>query len=138
MDESQLHALKDRRPQIRERWEALLRIERLHTPLADPDILVYLFDQTLDEVLSSLPGHVVGPVKPLPKCRSEVNPMKVYFPALEQALMEALVLVQTEMPELNRKARVEAVEELATTLHQIAQREITLYDKIFQSNPQCK
>ncbi|MCX6945946.1 MAG: hypothetical protein NT173_14495 [Opitutales bacterium] len=75
-----LQSLQAMRPKIRARWEALLRIERLHTPLANPDTLVFMFDLTLDEVLAALPGRAVHSPGPRPTCRNHHNPMRDYFP----------------------------------------------------------
>lgn len=130
MKESLLRALRDRRPQIRRRWEALLRLERVETALANPDTLVFMFDQTLDEVLAALPGRSTEPVQARPHCRCDCNPMRAYFPALEQALLETLVLVQTELPALGARARVAAVTELCTVLRRIARRELAVFDQI--------
>jgi len=135
MDESLLRALQERRPEIRARWETLLRIERVETPLANPDTLVYLFDQTLDEVLAALPDKSARPVRTRPKCRCECNPMRAYFPALEQALLETLVLVQAGLPRLSTKMRVGAVTELCTALRRIAERELTVFDQICRQRP---
>ena len=96
MNPDLLLRLQAMRPQIRARWEALLRIERLHTPLANPDTLVFMFDLTLDEVLSALPGRPVRSAGPRPVCRYDSNPMRAYFPALEQALLEALIHAQAD------------------------------------------
>ena len=132
MDQSLLRALERRRVQIRSRWKALLQIERVHTPLADPEILAHLFDQTLDEILGALPGAAPGPAQPPPRSRCACNPLRDYFPALEQALLEALVLAQAKQHKLSQDARVAAVDELRTTLRRIAQREIAVYDAICQ------
>jgi hypothetical protein len=132
MDESLLRALRKRRPEIRSRWEALLRIERVQTPLGSPDTLVFMFDQTLDEVLAALPGRAAGKVQPRPEPECHCNPMRVYFPALEQALMEALVLVQAEQPALTAVERVDAVTELCGTMRRIARREIAAFDGLCQ------
>lgn len=130
MDKSLLLALQERRSQIRARWETLLRIERVETPLANPDTLVFMFDRTFDEVLAALPAPPAEPLRSRPKCRCDCNPMRAYFPALEQALMEALVLVQAEHPALGAAERVGAVTELCTTLRRIAQKEIAAFDQI--------
>ncbi len=132
-----LRELEVMRPQIRARWEALLRIERLHTPLANPDTLVFMFDQTLDEVLGALPGRPVSSAGPRPTCRSERNPMRVYFSALEQALLEALIHVQAGQiaPEPAKHTaavaeRTAAVTEVCAALRRIARREIATLDQI--------
>jgi len=132
MNESLRCALQKRRPQIRGRWEALLRLERAQTPLGNPDTLVFMFDQTLDEVLAALPARPAGAVRPRPECECNCNPMRVYFPALEQALLEALVLVQSEQPALSADERVDAVAELCGTLRQVARREIAAFDGLCQ------
>lgn len=132
MHESMRCALQKRRPQIRARWEALLRLERPQTPLGNPDTLVFMFDQTLDEVLAALPARSAGAVRPRPECECHCNPMRVYFPALEQALLEALVLVQSEQPALSADERVAAVAELCGTLRRLARREIAAFDGLCQ------
>lgn len=132
MDESLLRALRSRRQQIRERWKVLLQIERVRTPLSDPEILAHLFDQTLDEILGALPGTVSGPAQPPPRSRCACNPMRDYFPALEQALLEALVLAQAKLPRLSPEARTASLDELRTVLRQIAHREISVYDTLCQ------
>lgn len=135
MHEKLLRALQERRPQICARWEALLRLEPVHTPLAHPDMLVYLFDLTLDEVLAALPKPPGRPVRSRPKCESDINPMRAYFPALEQALLEALVLAQWELRVLTTEARVATVTELCTVLRRIARREIAVFDEICRQGP---
>ena len=50
MQDELMSALLARRSQIRGRWEALLRVERASSPLANPDALVHLLDWTIDEV----------------------------------------------------------------------------------------
>ena len=119
--------------QIRSRWKALLQIERIHSPLADPETLAYLFDQTLDEILATLPGYVAGPVQPPPRSRCDCNPMKEYFVTLEQALLEALVWAQAKQHKLTQEARIAALDELRATLRRIARRELAVYDTICQT-----
>jgi len=131
--------LQSMRPQIRRRWETLLRIERLETALANPDTLVFMFDRTLDSVLSALPGRVVRSAGPRPICHSSRNPMRVYFTALEQALLEALILAQSAQPEPDSGSHQDAVAErtaaateLRAALRRIARREIRTFDQICQ------
>jgi hypothetical protein len=140
MDAELIRKLHDMRPQIRMRWEVLLRIERLHTPLANPDTLVYMFDQTLDSILAELPGKPRRSAGPKPTCQFENNPMRVYFTALEQALLEALVHAQSAQPKPEPGQHSQAVSkrtaaamELSATVRRIARREIKAYDEIYQS-----
>lgn len=135
MDRSLLRALHERRPQIRARWETLLRIERVETPLANPDTLVFLFDRTLDAVLAALPSRAPAPPRARLRCRCDCNPMRVYYFALEQALMETLIEIQTERPGLSARTRISSVTELCTTLRRIAQRELNVFDQICLQRP---
>lgn len=134
MNKTLLAALHQRRSEIRARWEALLRVEPVSTPLANPDTLVYLFDQTLDEVLGALPERAAVPLRPRarPTSQCDCNPMRAYFLSLEQALMETLVMIQAGLPELNPAERVASVTELCSTLRRIARREMAVFDGICQ------
>ena len=139
MNTELIRKLKAMRPQIRARWEALLRIARMNTPLANPDTLVFMFDPTLDAVLAALPGHAVRSVGPRPTCRFANNPMRVYFTALEQALLEALILAQSSIvkPQSVPHAAIVAermadANELNATVRRIARSEIKTLDQICQ------
>ncbi|AOS43322.1 hypothetical protein Verru16b_00365 [Lacunisphaera limnophila] len=131
------HALERRRPEIRARWEALLRLEKAPTALARPDTLVYLFDHTLAEVLSPEPGRGARPerVGERPECRSEGNPFRYYFAALEQSLLEALIWAQSEDPALTPTDKVASVGELCQQLRRVARREIGLFDRLCPAMP---
>jgi len=124
MQEAFIRALRSRRAQIRARWETFLRIEKVNTPLANPDTLVYLFDQTLDEVFAALhdtpvPRHPAPPAGPCEK-----NPLCAYFVAGEQALLEALILAQAGTHNLDPKERDADVAHLKHVMHRIARRDI--------------
>lgn len=118
-----LRTLRARRATIRSRWEALLRIERVTTPLANPDTLVYLFNQTLEEVFALLaaPGER-GPLVALHE-GCACNPFRAYYVAGEQALLEALVLAQAARPGAAAE-RAEAVADLKFAVNTIARRDI--------------
>jgi hypothetical protein len=124
MQEAFIRTLSARRVQIRARWEAFLRIERVNTPLANPDALVYLFDQTLDEVFAKLrdpsPRHTLGPLEPA----SGKNPLVAYFIAGEQALLEALVFAQADSQELDPAERDADLATLKSIMRTIARRDI--------------
>jgi hypothetical protein len=133
MQEVYLQSLRTRREQIRARWEALLRIERVKTPLANPDTLVYLFDQTLDEVFTAL-GEAPAQRHPVPPASAcEKNPLLAYFIAGEQALMEALVLAQAESNRLDPKERDADVAHLRQIMHKIARRDVGSLEGVLQS-----
>lgn len=133
MQEAFIRALEGRRAQIRARWETFLRIEKVHTPLANPDTLVYLFDQTLNEVFHALgtppPARSAAP----PAHASETNPLYAYFIAGEQALLEALILIQAGARDLDPKERDADVAHLRHIMHKIARRDIVSLEGVFHS-----
>lgn len=105
-----LRKLSARNAAICERWEALLRIEPVRTPLANPDALVHLIRTTVSEILraaAKLPASPVRSLKSvqsvrLPTCECGNNPYLAYFIAGEQAMVETLVLLQAELPPSDR------------------------------------
>jgi hypothetical protein len=124
MQEAFIRTLSGRRAQIRARWEGFLRVERVNTPLANPDTLVYLFDQTLDEVFRMLRHPPVRhPAAPLDHTSGQ-NPLVAYFIAGEQALLESLILAQAESRGLDPAERDADLAELKTVVRTIARRDI--------------
>jgi hypothetical protein len=131
-------ALSARRPQIRARWEDLLRAEKVTTPLANPDALVHLIDWTLDEVFRTLQS--LPPRRRLPRsprgtdadCPCGRNPLLTYFAAGEQSLQESLVLSQAQCLHLEPLERDTALHELNFTLRHIARREIGAFCALCQ------
>jgi hypothetical protein len=127
-----LQALRDRRKLIRKRWDALLRIERISTPLAHPDMLVRLIDGTLDEVFAVLRGRPGRDLRTRAvflaalhdQCRCGRNPFLSYFVAGEQALLETLILIQAAEPRMYLRPRETAVAELHLVVRRIARREV--------------
>jgi hypothetical protein len=132
MTESWTRALVARRREIRQRWEALLRLERTRSPMADPDNLIHLIDWTLDQVFGELRNrkapHRGGSFPRIAALRAPCacgrNPYLDHFLAGEQALIEALVLAQAREPSLDPEHRETAVAELYLALHQVAKREV--------------
>lgn len=140
MQDSLVAALRTQRSQIREHWEALLRVEPVASPLGHPDSLVHMLDWTLDEIFAALanplgrhrigrprPGHEAPPVCPCGR-----NPLLTYFAAGEQAMREALVLVQAQAPALDPIERDVAFDELNLILQQISRREIEAFCGVCQ------
>jgi hypothetical protein len=125
-------SLRQQRAVIRSRWEVLLRIERAPTPLALPDTLVHLFDHTFEEILQGLSSTHRTAGEPRPEAQCDCNPMRVYFAAFEQAVMEALILAQAEETSLSQEDRNASVRDLSTTVRRIARKEIALYDGLCQ------
>jgi len=132
MDDALRQRLAEKRSQIRARCELLLRIERVATPLGHPDTLVHLFDHTFDEILRSLRQGVEGSLEPRPEPACESNPLRAYFPALEQALLEALIMDQAVNAAVSSEEHRANAHELTVLLRRIAKREMVLYDGICQ------
>lgn len=127
-----IRALEERRAQIRARWEALLRIEKVTTPLANPDTLVFGLDQSLDEIFAMLhqpPSHIGD--KDAPQ-ETSPSPWRAYFRAGEQALLETLVLTQSEMQSLDPAARDTSFGKLKQVINNLTQREIGAWAAICQ------
>lgn len=101
-----------------------MRIERVTTPLANPDTLVYHFNHTLDEIFALLaaPGER-GPLLALHE-GCACNPFRAYYLAGEQALLEVLVLAQAARPGVTTADRADAVAELKFAVNTIARRDI--------------
>lgn len=92
--------LRHRRPRIRQRWETFLRLEKVTTPLANPDTLVFGVDRSLSEIFSALlrPGRLPPAGPATPECACGQHPLRAYYRAGEQAVLEALVLIQAARP----------------------------------------
>jgi hypothetical protein len=102
-----LQKLRARQPFIARHWEALLRVEPVNGPLANPDTLVHLIPQSMEAVFAALGRPLRAYSIPAPKdclldCRCGNNPYIAFYTAAEQAWVEALVLIQFEQPPFER------------------------------------
>jgi hypothetical protein len=140
MQEELVRALRAQRAETRARWETLLRIERVNTPLANPDALVFMIDWTLDEAFNELqhphirrrgPRAVDGTTARA-SCPCGRNPLLAYFAAGEQALEETLILEQARVTPVDPVQRDTAFCELKTTVRDIARREIEAFCAVCQ------
>lgn len=130
-----LWAFEAQRPAIRANWEHLLRIERINSPLANPDTLVHMLDLTLNELFRNLrawsPRRHHARLNE-PHCPCGRNPLLAYFAAGRQALREALVVAQSATTTLTASERDEALATLDQVFGQIARREIESFCAICQ------
>lgn len=133
-----LHHLRARRAHIRRNWATLLRVEPVTTPLAEPEVLVHLFDCTLSRIFASLNRL---PSEPLPlsfHCPCGLSPFLAYFRSAEQALLEALVLVHHKhASELSMNERARDLTDLITVIRSIGREEIALFGSICQHRQPC-
>lgn len=133
-----LHKLRARRSQIRRNWATLLRIEPVTTPLAEPQVLIHLFDRTLNRIFASLKRTNTEP-RPTPfHCPCGLSPFLAYFQTAEQVLLEALVQVHVRSaPETSAADRAQDVADLSAVIRSIGREEIALFGSICQHRQQC-
>jgi hypothetical protein len=98
--------------------------------LANPDTLVYLFDQTLDEVFERLADPLTRRSSAQLAEVSDKNTLVAYYKAGEQALLEALIQAQAKSPTLDPKWRDTDLAKLKLVLRTIARREIVAWEGI--------
>ncbi len=126
-----LHYLRARRTAIITQWEALLRVERVNGPLANPDTLAYLIPDSLEQVFTTLAKLSHDPFSrraakaPLPSCDCGNNPFLAYFVAGEQALVEGMVLLQAGLP-LDERHQSD-VGEIMLAVRRLARSEIDTF-----------
>ena len=140
MHDGFLRALQTQRPDLRQRWEALLRNERVNSPMAHPDTLVHLMDWTLDRLLDELrqpqfrrhTGNGVARSVGL-GCVCGKNPLLTYFSTAEQAIIETLLVDSTDLVAVSGIERSSSLEDLKAALHAVARREIDSFCAVCQS-----
>jgi len=134
MQDQIVHALCAQRAQIHAHWETLLRTERVTSPMANPDTLVFLIDSTLTEIFAALHGDGARHrnQRSAFECPCGRNPLLAYFVAGEQVMLEALILIQASTPGLQPAERDAAMGELLTLVRSIARREIKAFCAVCQ------
>lgn len=126
-----LRDLQARSGDIRRRWETLLHVEPVSGPLANPDAMQHLIPQTLEQVFTMLakpartPVSIMAAKAQVPKCGCGHNPYLTYFIAAEQALVEAVILLESELPVADR--RQSDVAEMMYAVRRLARLEIDTF-----------
>lgn len=127
-----LKRLCARKDEIQRRWEILLRVEPVSGPLANPDALMHLIPETMVRTFESVVEPSDGTVsmaearaETLPGCLCGNNPYLAYFLAAEQALTEALIHVQADLPAEERSER--DVAQLVVSIRRQARAEIEAF-----------
>jgi hypothetical protein len=139
MEESLVQPLQARRAEIRSRWNDLLHVERALSPLAHPDTLVYLLDETLEKIFSGLSSAgkkmhpaPLAPAPAWPHCDCGRNPFLRFYVAGEHAILEALVIIQAEIHMRDANARDRAVLELYAVVRRLARHDVELFCSLCQ------
>jgi len=135
-----MNRLCAQRSALHARWDALLRTERVTTPLAYPDALVHLIDWALDQIFSALRDpatrrkaeHAGGRAAARPECPCGRNPLLAFFLAGEQTMLEALVLEQAAHLPIDPNDRDAALNELYYVIRAIARREVDAFCSVCQ------
>jgi hypothetical protein len=140
MHDSFLHALLTQRSNLIQRWEELLRAERVTSPLADPDSLVHLMNWTLDSLFSELKQpqyrrHRDRSTRGNPRqhCICGLNPLLGYFATSEQAITELLFVSEQSLAFLGPTELSSSLIDLKTALNEVARREIESFCAVCQS-----
>lgn len=111
-----MQAVRRRRAAICKRWDVLLRLERVSSPLANPDTLVHMIPGALDQILARAAepphcemtmGQAVGLKFPICECGN--NPYLAFYIAGEQAIVEAVVWAQSESADRAQESDVASV-----------------------------
>lgn len=134
MEESLVQPLQARRAEIRSRWSDLLHVERALSPLAHPDTLAFLLDETLENIFTGLSSAVgqKNPAPAWPRCACGLNPYLRFYVAGELALLEALVIIQAEIHMRDANARDRAVLELYAVVRRFACNDVELFCSLCQ------
>ena len=140
MHDGFMRALQTRRPDLLQRWESLLRAERVSSPMAHPDTLVHLMDWTLDRLLDELRQPQFRRHSANGNQRSAgmgcvcgKNPLLTYFSTAEQAVIETLLVDEDDLADISSLERSASLADLKAGLHAVARREIDSFCAVCQS-----
>jgi hypothetical protein len=138
MEPQLVENLRQQRRRIRQRWETFLRLEKAATPLANPDTLVFGVDRSLDEIFTALRrprARAKAPCAAAPDCACGRHPLRAYYRAGEQAILEALVLLQARRAPLPAAVRDREFAEVKAVVTTLAHRDVTALAKVCQLGP---
>lgn len=133
-------ALQRHRDDLRQRWETLLRAERVTSGMANPDSLIYLMDWTLDQLMDEVrqshyrrreTHRITGGARSFCVCGK--NPLLAYFATAEQAIVEVLFLAEANLNKLTPLERNASLDDLKSALNEVARRDIESFCSVCQS-----
>jgi hypothetical protein len=128
-------ALEGRRATVRHFWEASLRRVPVSTPLANPDALVFMMDETMDALFAAarsrslrhwLVADPVAHIQSSASFRCGFNPLAAYFLAGESALVSTCGLIKAEPP-LTENGLLNSQRELLFVFRVLAHRELNAF-----------
>lgn len=133
-----LRALVEQRASIKQRWRAVLQAAPTHTPLANPVLLAYMIDETLEELLwevmypkasthRSEPALTVALARSCSGCG--LNPYIGYFLAGEAALVGTIKMMEPTS-QLTENDILCAETELLFTFRVMSHREVNAFCEI--------
>lgn len=114
------------------RWIELLLVEPVSSPLANPRTMIFMLDETMDEVFEYLQRNGAPRVVEAVRCECGLNPYLAYFRAGVQAWHEALVWVQAESGRITPHERDHAFGRVDSIIRGIARREIATFSALCQ------
>jgi hypothetical protein len=144
MKQGYLEALDSHRAEIRRKWEILLRAAPATTPLGHPDTLVFLMDDSLQQLFSLfrsrsthqwLSRHPPAAHRIGTSCHCRLNPFINYFIAGQAALAFVAQTVPRSQHHLDDLDLTGCVDELLLTFRFLAQREIRAFCEVCQYAP---
>lgn len=147
MHESILLGLQAMRSELLIEWETLLRGKPAPSPLASPDVLVYLMKWTLDEVFKNLvsppnrrrlrsrSGSPPSDEALTNGCRCGMHPLLTYFACLEEAVEKNLEKVFGLLENLDGVERSAAKVEARLAVTLVSSREIETFCAVCQHAP---
>jgi hypothetical protein len=120
-----VQALSTQRSQIVARWETYLRMQPVVSALARPETLMFGVDGVLDEVFARLrrPSAKRAARRWVDHFCSR-NPLRAFYAAGEQALLEMTVVAQTSFGHSLPRARINALEEVRQAIRAVARRDL--------------
>jgi len=133
-----LRVLLGQRASIKQRWRAVLQAAPIHTPLANPDVLAHLIDDTLEELFwgvlyqrAGSVGNEEGDTKYLVEMGSRcgLNPYVGYFLAGEAALVGEIKTLKPTA-QLSENEILLAESELLRAFRMMSHREVNAFCEI--------
>lgn len=132
--------LRAQRNVIKGVWERRLRAESVTSPMANPDTLVMMMDQTFDELLDTLVDTGTEGHRPRPRgkrdgsgCLCGMNPLLAYFRTFALALCGVIQTGGRRFAEIDGATLALCLDETLLNLRDIAQRDIAAFCSVCQS-----